>query len=126
MSYTITHNSEAHVIETKVQGILAWDDARQIISNIIQVAKENNCFLCLSDYREAEIRLTTLEIYDVPKIISDISASQGLRAQDFKRAIIVKRDLKDFHFFETVTLNSGQNAKLFQDIDEAKKWLSEK
>ena len=126
MSHTTTYNSETHVIETKVQGNLILAEAKEIISKIVHVAKENSCFLCLSDYREAEISLSTVEIYDVPKIISDISASQGLRAADFKRAIVVKKDLKNFRFFETVTLNSGQNAKLFQDIDEAKKWLSEK
>jgi hypothetical protein len=80
--------------------------------------------LCLSDYREAELDLSVVELYDVPRIISRESASQGLLANKFKRAIVVKRDLQDFSFFETVTLNSGQNAKLFQDLDEAKKWLS--
>jgi hypothetical protein len=29
----------------------------------------------------------------------------------------------NYRFFETVTLNAGQNIRLFQDIDEAKKWL---
>jgi hypothetical protein len=126
MSFTTIYNSETHFIETIVQGNLALNEAKEIISKIIQVAKENGCFLCLSDYREAEIKLSTFEIYAVPKIISDISASQGIPADKFKRALIVKKDLENFYFLETVTLNSGQNAKLFQDIDEAKKWLSEK
>jgi len=60
---------------------------QEIISKIIQVAKENNCYLCLSDYREAEINMSTFEISDLPKIIY---------------------------------------AKLFQDINEAKTWLSKK
>ena len=44
----------------------------------------------------------------------------------FRRAFVVARDLDDFIFFETVTLNNRQNAKVFQDIDEARKWLQEK
>jgi hypothetical protein len=39
---------------------------------------------------------------------------------------VIASDLKDFEFFETVTVNSGQTTKLFQDMDEAKKWLLKK
>jgi hypothetical protein len=124
MSHTVAYNSETHIIETRVQGILTMEEAREIIFEIIQAGKANNCYLCLSDYRAAELDLSVLELYGVPKIISSESASQGLLANKFKRAIVVKHNLRDFHFFETVTLNSGQNAKLFEDIDEAKKWLS--
>jgi hypothetical protein len=126
MAHTVTYNSASHVIKTKAQGNLTLNEAKEIISKIVQVAKESNCFLCLSDYREAEINMSAFEIYDVPKIISAVSESQGLLANNFKRAIVVKKGLKNFLFYETVTLNSGQHAKLFQDIDEAKKWLSKK
>ena len=123
MAHTTTYNSEAQVIETKAQGNLTLDEAREIISDIVQAARQSGCLLCLSDYREAEISFSTVEIYDVPKILADIVASQGFQASDFKRAIIVKKDLKNFQFFETVTLNRMQNVKLFQDIDEARGWL---
>ena len=126
MSHTVAYNSEAHLIETRVQGILTMEEAKEIISEIIQAGKSSNCYLCLSDYREAELDLSVIELYNVPRIIARESAAQGLLANKFKRAIVVKRDLKDFYFFETVTLNSGQNAKLFEDIDEAKKWLSDR
>ena len=126
MPHTVTYNSAAQIIETKAQGNLTSNEAKEIISKIVQAAKENNCSLCLSDYREAEINMSTFEIYDLPKIISAASDSQGLLAYNFKRAIVVKKGLKDFTFYETVTLNRLQRVKLFQDIDEAKKWLFEK
>ena len=126
MTQTTVYNSEAHIIETKFEGKLGLKEAREIISNIAQVAKENRCFLCLSDYRDAELDLTTSDIYNLPKILSDITTLEGLPATIFRRAIVVKRDLEDFRFFETVTRNSMQNVKLFHDIDKAKKWLLEK
>jgi hypothetical protein len=43
-----------------------------------------------------------------------------------KRAVVVAKDIRDFQFYETVTIDSGQNIKLFQDMDEAKKWLLKK
>jgi hypothetical protein len=87
------------------------------------MAIENNCFLCLSDYREATIEMSTLEIYDIPNVLSNIVTSDGLRPSQFNRAIVVEKSFHDYHFFETVTLNAGQNIRLFPDTEEAKKWL---
>ena len=70
--------------------------------------------------------MTTSEIYNLPKLLSDITALEGLSATIFKRALVVKKNLEDFHFFETVTLNHMQNVRLFQDVDEAKRWLLER
>ena len=126
MSHTIIYNSESHVIEIKVQGKLTVDEIREITSEIAQIAVAKNCFLCLSDLREARLNLSTLELYELPQIISDMLASAGVNVHGFKRALVVAKDLENFRFFETVTSNRSQNARLFQDIDEAKKWLSEK
>jgi hypothetical protein len=126
MSHTVTHNEELNLIETKAHGKLIPNEAKEIIAEIIQMSVEKNCFLCLSDYRESTMKLSTLEILDIPKIIADLSAQRGIHPTRFKRAIVVARDAGDFHFYETVTLNNMQNVRLFQDIDEAKQWLFEK
>ena len=126
MSHRVTYNSKLRFIESKIRGNLTFKEAKEIISKIIEIGKEKRCYSCLTDYRESEINMSTMEIYDLPKLIADVSASQGLSARDFKRAVVVKKGLENFHFYETVTLNSGQSVKIFQDIDEAKKWLSEK
>ena len=126
MPHTVTYNSETHVVETKASGNLTLDEAKELISDIGQVCVENNCFLCLSDYREATLKLSTLDIYSIPRLLSKILASMGLPANRVKRAVVVAKNIEDFEFYETVTLNSGQNIKLFQDMDEAKKWLLSK
>jgi len=125
MAHTITYNPAAGMIETVVQGKIASSEAKEIISEIIQIAAENNCFFCLTDYRQAIIDMSTSDIYSIPKIVSNKQASTGLRLKNFKRAIVVEKGLIDFRFLETVTLNMGQHIKLFTDMDEAKKWLFE-
>ena len=125
MSHTIIYNPELHVIEMKVHGFLTLHEIKELISESTEIASVKNCFLWLNDFREAELNLDTLEIYEIPKIISDIQSSSGLDKFKFKRALVVAKDLKDFSFFETVSFNQAQNVKLFQDIDEAKKWLLE-
>ena len=125
MTHTVTYNPALGVIETVAQGNLNLSEAKEIISAITQIAVEKDCFLCLSDYREATIAMSTLQIYEIPKILSTIVTSSGLRPSRFKRAIIAEKSSKDYQFFETVTLNMGQHIKLFQDIEEAKRWLVE-
>jgi len=126
MTHTIIYNPETHIIETKVQGNIALDEMKEIFSEAMQIAIEKEVFLFLSDFREATISLSTMNIYDLPKILSDTAAPLGGNVHKFKRAIVTAKDFKDSGFSETVTVNRGQNAKFFHDVDEAKKWLSEK
>jgi hypothetical protein len=123
MTHTVTYNPDPGVIHTIAQGKLTLSEAKEIITEIAQLAIEKNCFLCLSDYRQVTMEMTTLQIHDLPKILSTIVASLGLRPSQFRRAIIAEKDSKDYLFFETVTLNNAQQVRLFQDVEEAKKWL---
>ena len=102
---------------------MSLNEFKEIFSELALIAKEKDCFLYLGDYREAKLRLSTLEIHGLPEMLSAILDSAGLRITKFRRAIVVAKDLKDYHFFETVNANRGQSSKIFQDIDEAKKWL---
>ena len=126
MSHTITYNSEAHIVEIKVQEDLLLSEAKEILSETARAIKEHNCFLTLTDMREATNKLSILEIYKLPELLSAALASLEINLHRMRRAIVVEKDLKDYNFFETVTINRAQYAKLFFDIDEAKKWLLEK
>jgi hypothetical protein len=124
--HTITYNAEEHIIEMKAQGSLTMDEASEIISDMIKFVKERDCHFILSDYREAKLDLSILEIYGLPKMISTLLADSELSAHKIKRALVVEQNSKNFKFFETVTLNNMQWAKLFVAIDKAKQWLLEK
>ena len=126
MLHTLFFNSETKTIEAKMIGDLTFCGTKELITQLAQMAKENNCNLLLNDFNEAIIKLSTFEIYELPKIMLDTFTSVGLNVRLMKRALIVKKDLQDYTFYETVTKNSGQNAKIFNDIDEAKEWLYNK
>ena len=126
MPHTIIYNSEERVIEIKVQGDLSLNEVKEIMTEAAQAAKAQNFFLVLNDMREAKPNLSMLEIYQLPKILTDIFASFELNAYKLKRALVAANDLKDYSFFETVSLNRSQHVKYFLDMDEASKWLFEK
>ena len=103
------------------------NEAKEIISEAAQIAIEQNVFSFLGDYREAVLKLSTTAIYELPKILSDIFISLGIQPHQLNRvfvASVVEKDAEGFRFYETVSLNRGQNTRLFHDIEEAKRWLS--
>jgi hypothetical protein len=127
--FTITYNLETGFVEAKVQGTIRFDEIKEIYSKYVQTTMENKSFLYLADYREAILDLSTMELYDLPKVLSDIVDPLGINVNKLRRAIVVAKGLKDkrlgdYRFYETVTLNRWQNTKLFEDMDEAIKWLS--
>lgn len=126
MTHTLVFNPDTQTIEIKFQGDITLSEVKELYSESMQVANRQNCFLFLSDYSDAIMKLSTLELYNLPKILSEIFATSEIPAHKLKRALVVTKDFADYHFFETVNSNSGQNAKIFQDVAEARKWLSRK
>ena len=63
------------MIESKFEGILAFDEVKEFISEGALIAKENNCHFFLSDYREVRLKLSTMEIFELPQLLQDIFAS---------------------------------------------------
>ncbi len=123
MPYSLTYNSDSRIIEVKFQGDVILGEISMIFSEAAQVYKENNSFLFLGDFRDATMKLSTLELHGLPKMLSDIFSLSGIPVHKLKRAIVVAKDLKDYSFLETVNINRGQTIKIFHDYSEAKKWL---
>ena len=125
MCHTVIYNSELHIVEAKLQGDMTLGEVQEIISKIAKIAKEKDCRLILSDFREVSRKLSILEIYELPDRIKTIFTSFDINVLQYKRANVVAKDLGDYVFHENVMVNRGQNEKVFTDIDQAKKWLME-
>ena len=123
MPFSVTYNSPEGLIEMRVRGKLDLPTVQQLALQAAQIAKENDCRRVLSDYREAVLDLSTLQIYDLQNMLADIARTSGLRMESFKRALVVGADLADFAFFETVSQNRNQTVKLFNNIELAMQWL---
>jgi len=126
MSYITSYNSKTHVIESKFIQNLNFVEVKGFISDGALISKENNCPFFLSDYRQVRLKLSTMEIFEVPKLMQGEFASLNLWVNRLYRAVVAAEDLKDYQFYETAAINRGQHLKVFTDIAEAKKWLSEK
>ncbi len=123
MSHAVIYNSELHIVESKLQGDMTLGEVDVIIAKIAETAKEKDCRLIFTDFREVSQKLSVVEIYRLPDRTKNIFAAIGMNILLYKRANVVAKDLDDYIFHENVMVNRGQNEKVFTDIDKAKKWL---
>jgi hypothetical protein len=123
MPHTIIYNSELHIVESKLQGDMTLGEVEEIITKTAKIAKEKDCRLICTDFREVSRKLSMLQIFELPDRIKNIFTSFGMNVGLYKRANVVAKDLDDYIFHENVMVNRGQNEKVFTDIDKAKKWL---
>ena len=123
MSHTVIYNSELHIVESKLHGDMTVGEVEEIVTKIAKLAKENDCRLIFTDFREVSRKLAMFQIYELPDRIRNIFTSFGIHVSLYKRANVVAKDWDDYIFHENVMVNRGQNEKAFTDIDTAKKWL---
>src|ERR1051325_1008739 len=102
MEYTINYKRDEHIMEVNCQGKILSKDAPGIISSVLQAAEESSCVRFLGDCREAELSLSTMDIFDVPKTVAREASARGLRVRSFKYAIVIKKGSQNFGFLETV------------------------
>ena len=126
MPYTIEYDPQG-IVCLKVHGPLTMAIVKDATREALQLAKEKDCHRVLNDLREAKLKLSMVDVYNLPKLHLESGSTLGMEVLKFKLAVVVSSDEKLAYFFETVTRNRMQKVKVFYDDDEsARKWLLEK
>jgi hypothetical protein len=123
MPFTVEFD-ESGFIHATYQGDLNLGDITALMAAVAHLIKERNCFLVLSDYRQAKLAISIIDLYEIPKMIVKRGREMGVQAQRVKRALIIPASASDkFSFFETVSLNNSQSVRIFTDEGKARDWL---
>lgn len=125
MSHTVFYNPELHIVVSKLQGDMTVGEVEEIVTKTAKIAKEKDCRLILTDFREVSQKLPMWQIYELPNRLKNIFAAFDINVLLYKRANVVENDLDDYIFHENVMVNRGHNEKVFTDIDKAMGWLME-
>lgn len=125
MSHIVIYNSELRIVESKLQGDMTLSEVEEIVTKIAKIAKEKDCRLIFTDFRDVSRKLPMWQIYELPNRLKKIFAAFDINVLLYKRANVVAKDLDDYIFHENVMVNRGQNEKVFTDIDTAMGWLME-
>jgi hypothetical protein len=118
MKYELKYDKERNLITGYIYGEFDSSLVTKMSSDLMDMMQKYDCNRLLNDLRSAKITPETLDIYVMPKKVA-----QSREAIRCKRALVVNGPLKDYHFLETVSVNLGQQLKIFTDIDPAIDWL---
>lgn len=122
MSHKLTFNLDLRIVYIHYEGTARIDSICKGFVEAILVAESINTFRILSDYREATLELSTLQIYSLPDALSGSRPDSAPWLHKYRHALVATLN-DDFRFMQTVLNNRSQIAGLFETIPEAESWL---
>jgi hypothetical protein len=131
MAYKVIYNPEEDCVHASIEGDVDLAMAQRYAREITKQLRAHHCLRLLNDMRKASIKLSTMDIYDLPAWIEARMEEAGV-TRSCKRALLVSRDFNDYKFFETVSRNHGhllevfadsEKTGIFRDIATAREWL---
>lgn len=87
-------------------------------SEVVALLDKHSCVRVLSDLREVDLRLSMIDLYNIPKLVTEAGVKQNV-----KRAVVFGKAAEDYEFLETISVNRGQIFRVFTDFDEAQTWI---
>jgi hypothetical protein len=131
MAYKVAYNTDEDCVHARIEGAIDLDTVREYGRAIIRELSAHHCLRLLNDMRKASVRVSTVDIYDLPAWIEEAAEEAGV-SRGVRRALVVRQDFDDYKFFETVCRNHGHLLEVFADADatgifrnqsEARAWL---
>ena len=119
MAWEHMYSAESHILIVTVTGLVdrhLWE--AQLRASISE-AVSHSCFRFLVDYRQADMQLGLIDLYERPSYYEEAGMPRSARI-----AILFAPGTKDTEFVETVTSNRGYAVKTFADRHEAVAWLT--
>ena len=118
MSYLIIYDKELDCLWGRYKGVL---DKLSVIEISIELKKQatiHNCNRVISDFQNVYLNLSNKAMMDVINMVSQIGI--GL---EWKRAIVVSKNIADYSFYDNLAIKKGHSVKVFTDEKEAMKWM---
>ena len=119
MKYKVQFHSKRGYVKTVVNETITSGLGEQIAEETVKIAQENNSNLLLIDVRKINIEDNAFEIYDLP---GHLGKKSNLTRQ-YRLALVVTRDVDDPEFFETASVDSGCDVRVFYRLRDAEEWL---
>jgi hypothetical protein len=120
MPWKNVYAPDNHIIHVHVSGLVDRPQWEKLLQSSLKEAALHSCYCFLVDYREAELRLGLLDLYDRPSYYEKVGMPHNARI-----ALLFAPSAKDTDFIETVTSNRGYSVRVFREIEPAAVWLCE-
>ena len=117
-NYSVQYLLEEGIIRVHLQGKFDAQLLNMSTMKLVEEISHSNCNRILMDHREAMPKLPTIDLFDRPRIATEIGIKRTT-----KIAIVYSTREDDYRFIETVGTNRGFNVKVFSDYEDCIKWL---
>jgi hypothetical protein len=114
MAYKVIYNPDEDCVHASIEGRVDLALAQQYAREIIQQLRAHRCLRLRNDMRKASLKLSTIDLYDLPAWIEERLEEAGV-SRSCKRALLVSRNFDDYEFYETVSRNHGHLLEVFAD-----------
>ena len=118
MSYEVSYDSESDIVRARMDGEIEIEEVTKFASDVVHTIIAHDCRRYLNDMRGAVMKLSTTDIWNVPRVMGKAGMPPATR-----RALVTTEGNKDASFAETVSHNVGQTVKIFTDLKKAEAWL---
>jgi hypothetical protein len=120
MDISVAYDNERSLCLVRVVGkITDRDDVRTFFGPARPILEEQGSTKVLFDIRDAEILADTIETF----YAAADPQSWGWK-REYAAAVVYAEITENARFLETVGLNRGIQIKVFEKLEEAKDWLS--
>ncbi len=109
------------VLSVRVWGEVTLSTWREQLKESIEQARAHCCSGYLVDYRESDIKMSFVELFNRPRIYEELGMPHRARI-----ALVFKDDYPETDFIELVTENRGYRVKTFRSPELAVSWLTNK
>ena len=123
MPWSMEFTDEGRILKVLIQDPMSSAEAMEMIRGSTALVVEHQALRVLIDCAGTQMRVPTMVIFQLP----DLYVSLGM-SRDTHIAVIMPRDgfKRDrYEFYEDVCRNRGYFVKLFEQEDEAWKWVRE-
>lgn len=118
MPFNIEYDSEQNVIIATFLGEIDMTLVKEYIAALLPILEETKCHRVLSDSRNAELTLTSMDIMKFP----DMAKASPL-TEHLKRAVLAKPGTSGYELYETLSTVHGQEVRVFATKADAIAWL---
>ena len=121
MIWEISCSPDQQVVIIKTHGAIPYHELPAQFEEAAHLARANDIDRFLFDETEMHINVSTIDIYDIPKLLIASGVTRTSRI-----AVVISTDenrVDNYQFLETVCVNQGLHLKIFFSLSKAFEWL---
>ena len=118
MPFNIEYDADEEIIVATFLGEITMSLVKEYIAALLPVLEKTKCRKLLSDSRNGELNLSSMDIMQFPKM-----AEASPLTAELKRAVLAKPGTSGYELYETLCSIQGQHVQLFERRADALAWL---